>query len=122
MADDVTALMKYPGIKKADVMDYPLGSVALSLTVQPGVVKKLVLASGAFKRYVWHLEIATGIAQVQQPRADEADPDVPALWAYCSEAGRLAGAAHQGGHLQRKDYEWSKDVAAIKAPDVACVW
>jgi pimeloyl-ACP methyl ester carboxylesterase len=99
MADDVAALIKYLKVDKADVMGHSLGGgVALRTAVQhPGVVKKLVLVSIAFKRDGWYHEIREGMSQVGAAAAEpnEADADVSALFQRRAEGGRLADAAVQ---------------------------
>lgn len=98
MADDIDALMKHLTIETADVMGYSLGGgVALRIAVHPSVVRKLVLVSIAFKRDGWYPEIAAGMAQVSAATAEPMkQTPMYQLYAHCAEAGRLAGAAHQG--------------------------
>ena len=120
MADDVAALMKHLGIEKADVMGYSLGGgVALRIAVRhPDVVKKLVLVSIAFRRDGWYREIVAGMAQVD---AGAAEPmkQTPMYQLYARIAPKPTDwpvLLTKIGDLLRKDYDWSKDVVAIKAP------
>ena len=120
MADDIAALIKHLGIEKADVMGYSLGGgVALRTAIQhPDVVKKLVLVSTAFKRDGWYPEIVAGMAQMG---AGAAEPmkQTPMYQLYARTAPKPADwpvLLTKLGELLRKDYDWSKDVAAIKAP------
>jgi pimeloyl-ACP methyl ester carboxylesterase len=105
LADDIAALIKHLGIAKADVMGYSLGgAVALRTAIQhPGVVRKLVLVSAAFKRDGWYPEIVAGMSQMGAGAAAPRPADWPVLLAKL-------------GDLLRKDYDWSREVAAIKAP------
>jgi pimeloyl-ACP methyl ester carboxylesterase len=120
MADDISALMKHLAIGKADVMGYSLGGgVALRTAIQhPDVVGKLVLVSTAFKRDGWYPEIVSGMAQMG-PGAAEPMKQTPMYQLYAHIAPRPADwpvLLTKLGELLRKDYDWSKDVAAIKAP------
>ncbi len=120
MADDIASLMKHLGIEKADVMGYSLGGgVALRIAVRhPDVVKKLVLVSTAFKRDGWYPEIVAGMAQMG---AGAAEPmkQTPMYQLYARIAPKPADwpvLLTKLGDLLRKDYDWSKHVAGIKAP------
>ncbi|PYQ07552.1 MAG: alpha/beta hydrolase, partial [Acidobacteria bacterium] len=120
MADDVAGLMKHLGIGKADVMGYSLGGeVALRTAIQhPDLVRKLIVVSATFKRDGWYPEILAGMAQMG-PGAAEPMKQTPMYQLY----SRLAPKPDDWpvlltklGDLLRKDYDWSKEVAAIKAP------
>jgi pimeloyl-ACP methyl ester carboxylesterase len=120
MADDIAALIRHLGIEKADVMGYSLGGgVALRTAIQhPGVVRKLVLVSTACKRDGWYPEVLAGMAQIG---AGAAEPmkQTPMYQLYARIAPKPADwpvLLTKIGELLRKDYDWSKDVAAIKAP------
>ena len=119
-ADDIAALIKYLGIEKADVMGYSLGGgVALRTAVQhPDRVRKLVLVSTAFRRDGWYPETLAGMAQMG---AGAAEPmkQTPMYQLYARIAPKPTDwpvLLTKLGDLLRKDYDWSKDVAAIKAP------
>lgn len=120
MADDIAALIKYLGIEKADVMGYSLGgAVALRTAIQhPSLVRKLVVVSAAFRRDGWYPEILAGMASLG-PAAAEQMKRTPLYQTYVRVAPRpqdwpllftkLAG-------MFKNDYDWSKEVAGIKAP------
>jgi pimeloyl-ACP methyl ester carboxylesterase len=120
MADDIAALIRYLGLKKADVMGYSLGAgVALRVAIQhPGLVNKLVVVSTAFRRDGWYPEVLAGMAQVG-PEAAESMKQTPMYQAYARIApqpGDWPVLLTKVGELIRKEYDWSKEVAAIKAP------
>jgi len=120
MADDIAALIKHLGIEKADVMGYSLGGgVALRTAIQhPGAVRKLVVVSTAFKRDGWYPEIVAGMAQMG-PGAAEPMKQTPMYQMYARIATKPEDwpvLLTKLGELLRKDYDWSKDVAAIQAP------
>ena len=115
MADDIAVLLKHLGIKKADIAGYSLGAgVALRTAIQHSkVVRKLVIISTPFKREGWHPEVLAAMALMgpqtasgmQQSPLAQLYPDVN--WAVLFT--KLAD-------MLKHDYDWSKEVAAIKAP------
>ena len=115
MADDIGALIKYLGIEKTDVMGYSLGGgVALQTAIRhPGAVRKLVVVSAPFKRDGFYPEVLAVMAQMG-PSAAKGMTQSPLYQIYPNvNWARLFGKL---GELLRKDYDWSKEVAAIKAP------
>jgi pimeloyl-ACP methyl ester carboxylesterase len=120
MADDVAALIKHLGIERADVMGYSLGGgVALQTAIRhPEMVRKLVVVSTPFKRDGWYPEILAGMAQMG-PEAAEPMKQTPMYQLYSTIAPRPEDwpvLLTKLGDLLRRDYDWSKDVATIKAP------
>jgi pimeloyl-ACP methyl ester carboxylesterase len=120
MANDIAGLMRYLGIEKADVMGYSLGGgVALRTAVQhPEVVKRLVIVSAGFRLDGWYPEIRAGMAQMSAAAA-EPMKQTPMYQMYARLAPKPADwpvLLTKLGDLLRKDYDWSKDVATIKAP------
>ena len=120
MADDIAALIKFLGIDRADVMGYSLGGgVALRTAIQhPDRVRKLVLVSTAFRRDGWYPEILAGMAQMNAGAA-ESMKQTPMYQLYARLAPKPADWPHlvtKLGELLSKNYDWSKDVAAIKSP------
>jgi len=125
MADDIAALTKHLGIEEADVMGYSLGGgVALRTAIQhPEVVRKLVLVSTPFKRDGWYPEILAGMGQMG-PQVAEPMKQTPMYQLYVSIAPKPEDwpvLLTKLGELLRQDYDWSKDVAAIKAPTLIVV-
>jgi len=120
MADDIAALIKHLGIEKADVMGYSVGGgVALRTAIQhPGVVRKLVVVSAAFKRDGWYPEIVTAMSQMG-PGAAEPMKQTPMYQMYARIAPNPADwpvLLTKLGDLLRQDYDWSREVAAIQSP------
>ena len=125
MAGDIAALIKHLGIEEADVMGYSLGGgVALRAAIQhPEVVRKLVLVSTPFKRDGWYPEILAGMGQMG-PQVAEPMKQTPMYQLYASIAPKPEDwpvLLTKLGELLRQDYDWSKDVAAIKAPTLLVV-
>jgi pimeloyl-ACP methyl ester carboxylesterase len=125
MADDIGALIRHLGLNNADVMGYSLGGgVALQTAIRhPGLVRKLVLVSTAFKRGGWYPEVLAGMAQMG-PGAAEPMKQTPMFQMYANIAPRLEDwpvLLTKLGDLLRQDYDWSKDVAAIQAPTLLVV-
>jgi pimeloyl-ACP methyl ester carboxylesterase len=115
MADDTVALMKHLGIKKADVLGYSLGGgIALQTAIRhPESVRKLVVVSMACKRAGWYSEVIAGFDHMDAAVAEQMKQS-PLYHLYPNV--NWAGLFTKLGDLLRKDYDWSKEVAAIKAP------
>lgn len=115
MADDIGELIKYLGIEKTDVMGYSLGGgVALQIAMRhPAVVRKLVVVSAPFKRDGFYPEVLAVMAQMG-PSAAQGMKQSPLYQIYPNV--NWARLFTKLGELLRKDYDWSKEVAAIKAP------
>jgi len=125
MAGDIAALIKHLGIEEADVMGYSLGGgVALRTAIQhPEVVRKLVLVSTPFKRDGWYPEILAGMGQMG-PQVAEPMKQTPMYQLYASIAPKPEDwpvLLTKLGELLRQDYDWSNEVAAIKAPTLLVV-
>ena len=114
MGDDIAALMKHLGIERADVMGYSLGGgVALQMAIRhPELVRKLVVVSTSFKRDGWYPEVLAAMAQMG-PAAAEGMKRSPLYQLYPNV--NWAVLFTKLGDLLKKDYDWSKEVAAIKA-------
>ena len=117
MADDIATLMKYLGIERADVMGYSLGGgVALQTAIwHPASVRKLVVVSATCKRDGWYPEVLTAMAQMG-PAAGEQMKQSPLYKLYPNV--NWAVLFTKLGDLLRKDYDWSKEVAASKSPTI----
>jgi pimeloyl-ACP methyl ester carboxylesterase len=120
MADDIAALIKHLGFANADILGYSLGGgVAWQTAIRhPDAVGKLVVISAPCKRDGWYPESLAGMAAVS---ADLARTWVgsPMHQAYARVAPKPEDwpiLAEKLGRLLRQDYDWSKDVAVLKAP------
>ena len=120
LGDDIAALIKTLGIEKADVMGYSLGAgTGLQMTIRhPAAVRKLVVVSTVFKRGGWYPEILTAMAQLG-PAVAEQLKQSPLYQTYSRIAPNPANwpvLVAKMGDLLRKDFDWAKDIVAIKAP------
>jgi pimeloyl-ACP methyl ester carboxylesterase len=115
MADDIAALLKYLGIEKADLVGYSLGGgVAVQTAIRhPESVHKLVVVSHPFKRDGWYPEVLAAMAQMG-PAAAAGMKQSPLSQLYPNV--NWAGLFTKLGDLLKRDYDWSQEVAAIKAP------
>jgi pimeloyl-ACP methyl ester carboxylesterase len=120
MGDDVAAVMKYLAIPKADVMGYSLGAgTALQLTFRhPEMVRRLLVVSTPFKRDGWYPEIRAQMSQMGPVTAEMMKPS-PLYKSYASIAPRpedWTRLVTKVSEFLKKDYDWSEQVKAIKAP------
>jgi len=125
MADDIAALIKHLEIEEADLMGYSLGSgVALQTAIRhPEVVRKLVVVSTPFKRDGWYPEVLAGMGQMG-PAAAEPMKQTPMYQLYASVAPKPEDwpvLLTKLGRMLGKDYDWSKEVAAMEAPTLNVV-
>jgi pimeloyl-ACP methyl ester carboxylesterase len=115
MADDIGALITHLGIAPSDVMGYSLGGgTALQTAIRHGaLVRKLVVLSQPFRRDGWYPEVLAGMAQMG-PAAVESMKQSPLSRLYPNvDWARLFTKL---ADLLKKDYDWSRQVAAINAP------
>ncbi len=115
MADDMAALFKYLGIDKADVAGNSLGGgIALQFAIRhPELVRRLVLISTVFRQDGWYPEIQAAFAQMG-PQAAQAMAASPLAQLYPTVDWGVLFA--KIGELETREYDWSKDVAALKVP------
>jgi pimeloyl-ACP methyl ester carboxylesterase len=117
MADDVAALIQYLDLERADLFGFSLGGgVALQTAIRhPAVVRKLALASTAFKRDGWYPDVvATMRTQSVEGFAQTPLPEAYRKVSPRSEAWPTVVAKVR--ELITSDYNWAEDVAALKTP------
>lgn len=120
MAGDIAALAAHLEIRKAAVMGYSLGAaVAIRTAIQhPEWVTKLVVVSTPCRRQGWYPEVLAAMAHVGAGSAEMMKPS-PIYQTYARIAPRPADfpvLLTKIGELLRQDYDWSKEVAGIRAP------
>jgi pimeloyl-ACP methyl ester carboxylesterase len=117
MADDVAALAKHLGARTVDLMGYSLGGgVAMQTAIRhPSLVRKLAIVSAPFRRDAWYPEVLEGMAQM--PQVINYISRSPLYGMYPDV--KWAALFDKLAELLGRDYDWSKDVAAIKAPVLA---
>jgi pimeloyl-ACP methyl ester carboxylesterase len=117
MADDIAALITHLELEQADIFGFSMGgSVALQTAIRhPEVVRKLALASAAFKRDGWYPEDLAAMGAISV----EAFAGTPIHEAYleCSpkpEAWPTVVAKVR--QLVTSDYDWTEGVVGLKMP------
>ncbi len=115
MGEDIAALLAHLEIKKADLLGYSLGAgVALRAAIaHPEMVNRLVIISTPFKRDGWYPEVLAAMAKLG-PEAAKPIKDSPMAKMY--PGVNWDSLFTKLGEMLTKDYDWSKEVAAIKAP------
>lgn len=118
MADDVAALLDQIGVGKADVMGYSLGGgVALQLTIRhPEKVNRLVAISIAFRAGGNYPEVREAFkhmpAQAEMIGGQIAASPLATLYPDVDWVRMM----RKSGEMNLAAHDWSKGVAAIKAP------
>jgi pimeloyl-ACP methyl ester carboxylesterase len=120
MADDIAALIKHLKLERPDIMGFSLGGgVAVHIAIRhPEIVGKLVIVSTPIRRDAFYPDILKQQGQVTAAAA-EAMKQTPMYQMYASIAprpedwGRLLGKI---GESMKLDFDFSQDVAKIKAP------
>ncbi len=122
MADDIAALIASLGLEQADLFGYSLGGgVALQTAIRHAqVVRKLALASTAFKRDGWYPEDLATLDVISA----EAFTGTPIHEAYLRtspvpEAWPTVVAKMR--QLVTPDYDWTAGVAALRTPTLILV-
>ncbi len=122
MADDIAALIGHLGLRQADIFGFSLGGgVALQTAIRhPEVVRKLVLASTAFKRDGWYPESLAGMAAISV----DTFAGTPIHEAYLKTSPRPEAWPDfiaKMSYMLKQDYDWSAGVAALKTATLILV-
>jgi len=117
MADDIAALIRHLGLERTDIFGYSLGgAVGLQTAIRhPEKVRKLALASTAFKRAGWYTEALAGMASISV----ETFAGTPIHETYLKTSPRPEAwptFVAKMRQLLSEDYDWTEDVAALKMP------
>src|SRR5260370_17590151 len=110
------------GLEQAGIFGFSLGGgVGLQTAIRhPEVVRKLALASTAFKRDGWYPEVLAGMASISV----EIFAGTPIHETYLKTSPRpeaWPAFVAKMGHLLSEDYDWAKGVAALKTPTLILV-
>lgn len=122
MADDIAALIGHLGFEQADIFGFSLGGgVALQTAIRhPAVVRKLALASTAFKRDGWYPEVLAGMASISV----EGFAGTPIHETYLKTSPRPDAwptVVAKVRSLLSEDYDWTESVAALTIPTLILV-
>jgi pimeloyl-ACP methyl ester carboxylesterase len=122
MADDIAALIGQLGLDQADMFGFSLGGgVALRTAIQhPEVVRKLALASTAFKREGWYPEVLAAMASLRI----ETFAGTRVHQAYLKTSPRPQAWPTFVAKLRQllsEDYDWAESVAALTPPTLLLV-
>ena len=122
LADDIAALIRYLGLEQADIFGYSLGGgVALQTAIRhPELVRKLAVASTAFKRDGWYPEDLAAMSAISA----EAFAGTPIHDAYLRTSPRPEAwptFVAKVRQMVTSDYDWTAGVAALKTPTLILV-
>jgi pimeloyl-ACP methyl ester carboxylesterase len=117
MADDIAALAAHLSMKKIDLLGYSLGGgVAQQVAIRhPSLVERLVVVSQPFERAAWYPEVLGAFeamaAHAPQIAANIAGSPMGALYPEV----KWETLVRKIGELESHDYDWSADVAKLRA-------
>ena len=120
MADDVAALVRHLGLENVDLLGYSLGGGVVQQTAfrHPALVRKLVVVSAPHKSDAWYPEVRVGMRSMNAEAA-KAMVGSPPQQAYARVAPKpedWATLVVKTSEMLSHDYDWSRAVAALKAP------
>lgn len=119
IADDIAALIRHLGLERCDVMGWSFGGgIGLQMAIRhPEVVDRLIVVSIPFRRDGFYPDILTQQAQVNAAAA-EGMKQTPMYEMYARLAPRpedFPTLLEKLGEFMKKEYDYSKDIAGIKA-------
>jgi pimeloyl-ACP methyl ester carboxylesterase len=117
MADDIAALIRHLGLERSDIFGYSLGgAVGLQTAIRhPEMVRRLALASTAFKRNGWYPETLAGMSSISV----EGFARTPIYETYLKTSPRPEAwptFVAKMRQLLSEGYDWTESVAALKTP------
>jgi pimeloyl-ACP methyl ester carboxylesterase len=114
MANDVAALLKHLTIEQTDILGYSLGGgVALRTAIQhPGLIRKLVVIAAPCKRDGWYPEVRANMANMGAEAAKTMSQS-PLYQRYPNRD--WATLFTKLGELLRLEYDWSTEIASMRA-------
>lgn len=117
MGDDIAALIGHLNLGKADVMGYSLGaSVALQTAIRhPDVVDRLVLVSAAMKQDGFYPEGVAAFKQLETNAATLGDSVKASPLGQTYPNVDWTNLFRKVGDLTKRPFDWSADVAKLKA-------
>lgn len=122
MADDIAALIRQLGLDQADIFGFSLGGgVGLQTAIRhPEVVRRLALASTAFRRDGWYPEALAGMDAISA----DTFAGTPIHDAYLKTSPRPDAwptFVAKMRYLLSEEYDWTESVAALKTPTLILV-
>jgi len=113
LADDVAALARHLGLEQVDVLGYALGGgVALQLAIRhPALVRRLVVASQPCRRSAWLPQTLADFDAITAQASKLARSPLAERYPQIDWAVQLRKLRE----LLARDYDWSTNVAALKA-------
>ena len=115
MADDIAALLGHLNVASADILGLSLGGgVALQVAIRHSrLIRKLVVAAATCKRDGWFPEVLEGMAKMGPAMAEQMKKS-PLFQLYPNV--NWATLFTKLSDLMKQDYDWSREVAALRMP------
>ena len=119
MGDDISALLDYHKIPKADLVGHSFGGAsAIRAAIQhPDHVRRLVVISSPHARSAWYAEARQGMSQVGATMANNMMQTPTGKFSkQWSEPQRFPQFLDKFGKMMSQDYDWSADIATLPMP------
>jgi pimeloyl-ACP methyl ester carboxylesterase len=118
--DDIAALIAELGFEQADLLGYSLGAgAALRATVQhPGRVRRLALLAIPARRDGWFPEVRAVFDHMGRAGFDQLSraPLYAAWREVAPDPDAFPALMDKTGELQRIEFDWADEIAAISSP------
>ena len=120
LANDVAALIAHLGHDRADLLGYSLGALTALRTVldYPEIVDRLIVVSAPYAFAGWHDYNQQGMRSMSGAVAESMKPSpLHELYARLApDASLWEKTVDQTGKLVGGEFDWSADIAGLKAP------
>src|SRR5918994_3606484 len=122
MADDTAGLIRHLGLEAPDVVGYSMGAgIALQLGIRhPGLVRKLVVASGSYAHEGMHQQAIDMFPSIT-PEIFAGTPMEQEYQRIAPNPGDFSTLVHKLKTLDTTPFAWKDDVRAITAPTLVAV-
>ncbi|MCF0040416.1 alpha/beta fold hydrolase [Dyadobacter fanqingshengii] len=117
MADDVSGLITHLKLDSVDVLGYSMGAgVSFQMTIRhPEQVRRLVILSGVYKNDGWWPEVEKSF-ETMNADMFKGSPIQQQYDSLGNDPAKFPEFIDKVMSIDRKTYDWSKEVKNIKAP------
>lgn len=118
--DDIAAAVRGLGLEQVDLLGYSLGGGAvLRCAIQhPDLIRRLAVVSFPHRREGWYPEIRAAFDQMDRGQFEmlRHSPMFAAWREVAPDPDAFPTLIEKTGELNRRDYDWSEEVRALRMP------